>query len=139
MPKVNTPSFTQNISHSITSFIDTDGTSLKTIATAGANDSRITYISISSTDTAAIKAFFYIDNGITNGIISHCEITANSGTNGTTDIVPAISTANFLHRKLDNNANPYFELAANHTLKMKLSSAVAAAKEIKVVVTQEDY
>lgn len=139
MAKTTTPAFTQNISHTITSFVDIDGTNLKTIATAGINDSRIVHISISSTDTTARKAFFYIDNGTANARISHVDIPASSGTNGNTNIVVALSATTFLHMKLDNNANPYFELGANHTLKMGLLSAVGATFEIKVLVTQEDY
>lgn len=139
MAKTPTPSFTQNITHQITQFLPADSTNLKTIATAGTNDSRVTNISISSTDGSAITALFVIDNGLTNGIISHCNILANSGTNGTVDITVPLSAASFLHRKLDSNANPFLELGANHTLKMKLNTAVSATKEIVVVVTLEDY
>jgi len=138
MAKTTTPAFTQNIIHTITTFTDADSTNLKTIATAGTNDSRITHITISSNDTAN-TAFFYIDDGADNANISNVDIPENSGTNGTTDIVIALSATTFLHRQLDNNANPFFQLGANNTLKMRLSTAVSATKEIKVIVTQEDY
>lgn len=138
MAKTSTPCFTQSIKHTITSFVDSDSTNLKTIATAGLDDSRITQIAISSDDVFNI-AFFYINDSTTESIISYCPIPANSGTNGTNDIVYALSSSNFLFRKLDNNANPFFELGTGCTLKMKLNTAVTSAKEIKVIVTQEDY
>ena len=139
MAKTPTPAFTQSISHSLTAFLPADSTNLKTIATAGANDSQISSLLISNTDTISNIAFFYIDNGTTNALISHCVIPANSGTNGSTDIVSVLNSSTFYSRKLDSNANPYLLLGANHTLKMKLNTAVSATKEIDVLCTLENY
>lgn len=139
MAKTSTPAFTQSISHTITQFLPGDSTNLKTIATAGTNDSQISSIIINSTDTVSNIAFIYLDNGTINSIISHCVIPANSGTNGTVDIVSVLNSTTFYNRKLDNNANPYLLLGANYTLKMKLNAAVSATKEINVICTKEDY
>ena len=138
MAKTPTPAFTQNIVHSITQFLPADTTNFKTIATAGADDSQITSIIINNNDISNI-AFFSIDNGSSSSVISHCIIPANSGTDGSTDIVSVLNADTFYNRKLDNNANPYLLLGANHTLKMKLNTAISATKEINVICTLENY
>lgn len=139
MPKTTTPAFTQTIRHQITTFTDTDGTNLKTIATGGTNDSRVIHITISSSDSASNVAFFAIHNGTDSANIGTCNVPNGSGTDGTNSIVIALASTSFLHRRLDNNANPYFELAAGSSVELKLANQITTGAEIKVLVTVEDY
>lgn len=139
MPKTTTPAFTQAITHTPTQFLTADSTNFKTIAAGGINDSRIIHITISSTDTASNIAYFSLSNGTTTVTIAHCNVPNGSGTNGINNSVAVLSASSFLHKKLDNNSNPYFELATGWTLRMRLAIAVTAAMEISVLVTQEDY
>lgn len=139
MPKTTTPAFTQAITHTPTQFLTADSTNFKTIATGGTNDSRIVHLTISSTDSASNVAYFAFSNGAVTIQIGHCNIPNGSGTNGTNNAVAVLSASSFPHRKLDNNANPYFELANGWVLQMRLANGVTAAMEISVLVTQEDY
>jgi hypothetical protein len=139
MPKTNTPAFTQSIKTTGTIFFPADTTTTKTICTAGTNDSRVTRITITSTDTAANVAYFYINDGTTNFLIGYVVIVANAGSNGSTPSVAGLSASSWLHRSLDNNANPYFELQTGYTLRMSLQNAVSATREIDVIVSSEDY
>lgn len=139
MPKQQTPAFTQAITHYPTQFITADSTTYKNIATGGVNDSRIVHITISSTDSNSNVAYFALSNGVATIPIGHCDILTGSGTDGTNTVIAALSADSFLHRKLDNNANPYLELAAGWNLLMKLETAVSGVATIGVLVTLEDY
>lgn len=139
MPKTNTPAFTQAIKTTGTVFLPADSTNTKIICTAGTNDSRVTRITITSTDTSSNVAYFYLNDGTTNFLIGYVVIVANAGSNGSTPSIAGLSANSWLHRSLDNNANPYFELPAGYTLRMSLQTAVSATREIDVIISSEDY
>lgn len=139
MAKTNTPVFTQNILNTYTQFVTADGTTSKVIATAGADDSRITRITITSTDTASNDVFLWINDGSNEARIGWVTLPITAGTDAATDAVSMIDATTFTHRQVDNNANPYFELQATYTLKMSMNAAVGATFAVDVMVTQEDY
>lgn len=138
MPKTNSPSFTQKIKNTGTTFLTADSTNYKVIATAGENDSRVVRITISSNDIAN-KAFFAIRKNTVEYPIAWTNIPLNSGTDGVADCVEALISTTFYHRQIDNNANPFFELEGGVELVMKLLTAPTATKAVNVLVTQEDY
>jgi hypothetical protein len=139
MAKTSTPAFTQNILNSGTTFVTTDQSTYKVIAMAGANDSRVVHISIATDDNLGNTAFFAIRKSGVDYPLSWVAIPSFSGYDGTADIVEALIATTFLHRQIDNNANPYFELQAGLELVMRLQNPVSVAKTLWVLVTQEDY
>ena len=139
MPKTTTPVFTQKVIHTGTTFLTAYGTAANVIATGGADDSRIVRLSLSSDDTVANKAFFYIRLNSYDYPIAWVNIAAGSGTNGTVDMTEAIAATTFLHRQIDNNGNPYVELQAAIDLRMKLQVAPSPTKTVTAIVTQENY
>lgn len=139
MAKTNNPVFTQNIFNTGTSFVDTDGTAFKTIATAGADDSRILHVTITTDDTSPNTAFLAINDGVNDFEIGWVNVGAGAGTDGGTDAVSMLAATTFFHRQIDNNANPYLELQATYTLRLRMGTAVGATFTTNVVVAQEDY
>jgi hypothetical protein len=90
-------------------------------------------------DTLGNKLFFAIRKDGVDYPISWVALPVGSGTNGTQDSVEAIIATTFLHRQIDNNANPYFELQAGTMLTMKPENPASPNKTIWVLTTQEDY
>ena len=57
------PIFGQNVKTQVTTFVNADGTTKKTIYTAGANGSRILAIAATTSDTAANDVNLYVQSG----------------------------------------------------------------------------
>ncbi len=113
-----------------------DGTTAKTVFTAGDNGARVHLISASTDDTTPTLQLLKND-GVTTCILATFQLPTNSGrTNG----APAVDL-------MDPSAIPsipadpgqFLTLGANETLQVAMTASVTAAKSVHIVVDGVDY
>lgn len=121
-------------------FVNADGTAIKTIFTAGTEGSRVQSVSIVSDDTAPVVFNVYRNDGITDLQIGEITVPAGAGTDGTTPAVSLLNTTEFPFLLTDNNGNFYIELEGTPELiTMAAQSAVTAAKTVTVNAFGKNY
>lgn len=138
MPKTNTCPFTQNINpQAPVSFVASDAQSAKTVFTAGADDSVIKAILITSTASAARDIQFYISpDGSTNFELRRVSIPANSGNSGTVAPFDALTTSGL---PLDENGNRVLRLRRGFQLRANAPTALSGNEKINIIVLGEDF
>jgi len=132
--------FTKNARVEGTSFTIADLTNVKTVATAGIDGSRITFISCLSDDSVARSLDVYVYN--TSNQYLAWQIKAIAPGSGTDESNPAVSGMNdsdtpFLNQ--DNDGNYYLELGANYEIRMAAHTSVTTGKTVTVTIGIEDY
>lgn len=138
MPKTYTCPFTQNVNPQVPQvFANADGTTVKTCYTAGADDSVIKAIIVTSTDTAARDIRFLISDGTTNFQLRRVNILANAG--NSTSVAPVDCLSGFVGLPLDEHGNRVLRLRRNFQLRANMVVSVSAATEIVVIVLGEDF
>lgn len=138
MPKTYTCPFAQNINPQVPqAFANADGTNSKICFTAGADDSIIKAIIITSTDGNARDIQLQISNGTNNFQLRRLTIPANAGTNTSVSPVDALSV--MVGLPFDEHGNRVLRLRRGFQLKANLLAATSAGAEINVIVLGEDY
>jgi hypothetical protein len=120
-------------------FENADGTTIKTLIAAGADDSNVVVFSITSSDTAARDILLYKQIGGTDYLIGHVDIPANAGFNGTVNRVNGLNSSNLPGTRVDAAGNRYIKLAAGTTLRAAMKVAVTTAQTITVNLVLEDF
>lgn len=138
MPKTYTCPFTQNVNPQVPqTFVNADGTNVKTCYTAGADDSVIKAIIVTSTDSQARDIQFHISDGTTNFQLRRVSIPANAG--NSTSVAPVDCLSGFIGLPLDEHGNRVLRLRRNFQLRANITATVTASTEIDVIVLGEDY
>jgi hypothetical protein len=137
--KTHTPVFPQKARNINASFVTADGTNTKILVTGGIDDSIISVITITSSDSADKTIELLIGDGLADALIGFVGIPANTGSNGVLNPINGLSNSSILGKKIDESGNPYILLAAGSTLKARARTAVTAAATISVQLTVEDY
>jgi hypothetical protein len=129
------PIFPDVIQSHVISVSDVDGTTLKTLVTAGTNGTRIDTISATSTDTVDAVLSLYHSDGTTDFLIGSVSIPASSGVDGTIVSVSVLNDTDlpFLRSDLAHY------LANGHSLKVGVSTALSASTKIDLVAICGDY
>lgn len=127
-----TPIFPQTIINPSVQILPADTTALKTIATAGANGTRIDRLWVASTDTAARDLQLYVTISAVDYLIATISIPANSGFTNAVPNVGVFEATNFASCALDTNGNKILFLASGSVLKAKVLTTVTAAKAISI-------
>lgn len=132
---VNTdPVFENAPNHTEVTFVNADGTTAKTIFTAGADGSVITGINVTSDDTSAVVLNVYLNDGATDYLLGAINVPTLSGTDGSAPAVEGCDPA-FI---------PFFaggqaRLKTGYSIKAGPQAAVTAAKTVTIVGTGADY
>lgn len=119
---------------SAATFVNADGTNLKTLFTAGAEGSLLTAIAITSDDTAARDLNLYVTISGTDYRVGQVNIPIGAGTT-TTSAVNALAVGKLPWL----NADGSFFLPAGQVLKGAMAVAVTAAKTVTVLAVGGDY
>jgi hypothetical protein len=131
--------FTKTAKQTGVTFVNADGTAVKSLYTAPAQGAKVRAISICSDDTTNRDALIYLSKSGTNYVVGNVDVPLGSGTNGTVNGVNGLNTTNLPWTTKDNNYNPYIELEAGESLKASMLTAVTAAKTVTIVVLSEEY
>jgi hypothetical protein len=139
MAKSQALNVTQNIKTPGVSFVNADGVANKTLVTAGANDSVVKSIMITSSDVAVVNLKVSVGDGVTDRVIGTVAVAVASGTNGAAAAVDILNAASLPGLPLDQNGKRVLPLQAGFTVKVAPLVAVTAAKNVDVVAVVEDY
>jgi len=139
MPKSTNLNFTQNIKFTGAKITPADTTDLKTLFTAGTNDSVVKAINVQSTDTAARVVNLYVNDGTTDFLIGAVNIPLRSGDNGTAAAVDLLGGTLLPSLPYDSNGKRILPLPAGYVLKVSSQTTVTAAREITVTCMAEDF
>lgn len=139
MPVSNQPIYPQTIVSAVAQIQNSDGTTLKTLFTAGANGSRIENILVSSTDTTNRDLMFYVTVGGTDYLLATIQCPLTSGNSNTVGPLFALSNTLFIGLNTDPNGNKYIYLANGAVLKAKAGSTVTSGRVIQFLIQGGDY
>ncbi len=151
MSKTSTNPFTQNIFNPVATIVNatsftaanpgTAPTNTILFATAGANDSVLKSIIISSTDTAAATVQFWLspDAGTTKYLIGSAVVAALSG-NATVINIDVLANPIITGFATDQTGRPVLPLQATYRIYVGvITAAVTANKNVYIIGVQEDY
>jgi hypothetical protein len=112
--------------------LNADGTTAKTVWTAGASGGLIQFVTLCSTNTAAVALVFELVIGATTHLLGRISIpsTTTIASLGpwTSDYLPGLPSA-----------DPSAPLEAGAVLKARVETAVASGKQIDIVAFGGDY
>jgi hypothetical protein len=139
MAKSQALNVTQNIKTPGVSFVNADGVANKTLVTAGANDSVVKSIMVTSSDTAVVNLKVSVGDGVTDRVIGTVAVPIASGTNGAAASVDLLNAASLPGLPLDQNGKRILPLQTGYLVKVAPLVALTAAKNVDVVAVVEDY
>jgi hypothetical protein len=135
-----TPIYPQALATAVQSYANADGTTIKTILTAGANGTKITAVTISSTDGTNRDMKFYLNDGSTNHLLCTVQVLANSGNTNAIAPVDLFRATMCPGLSFDSNGNRELFLKTGWSFRAGSAVAVTAAAAIAVICTSAgDY
>lgn len=120
-------------------FTNADTTTIKNIYTAGADDSLIKSIAVTSSSTTDADALFYLFNGTTRFLFGHLDVPANAGFNGIVNQVNGLNKTNFPCLEMNSSGVAFLPLKTGWSLQVALKNTLAAGEILTVVVSVEDF
>lgn len=139
MAKSTTLNFTQNVKLSGVKILPADTTTLKTLFTAGTDDSIVKAINVQSTDTAARVVNLYVNDGTTDFLIGAVNVPLNSGNTGAVAAIDLLGGTLLPSLPYDANGKRILPLPAGYIVKVSSQTTVTAAREITFVLMAENY
>jgi hypothetical protein len=142
MAKSTNLNFTQNLKLSGVKILPADTTTLKTLFTAGTDDSVVKAINVQSTDTAARIVYLYVNDGVnaTDFMIGSVNIPLRSGDTGLVASIDLLGGTLLPSLPYDANGKRILPLPAGYILKVSLQTgAVTTDKAITFVCMAENY
>lgn len=136
MAKITSRYLTRGFRNAAKVILPADTTAVVTVAAAGADDSIIKAISITSTDSAARNVSLILSDGSTSYVLDTLNIPITAGTDGSTIAVNGLSGA-FL--PIDSATKKVLPLMQGWTLKAAMLVTITAAKQVTINVVLEDY
>lgn len=110
--------------------VNADGTTKKTLLTAGTNGTKLDAVKIVSDDTATVTLSFYLTKGGTDYLVGTVSVTAGTG------VTPGTSPAEALEYVNDGYA---LALEAGVVLKVAASASVTSGKTVTIVAHAGDF
>lgn len=140
MPKSTSLNFTQNLKLTHALIEPADTTALKTVFTAGSNDSVVKSLHAVTTETANARVLnLYVNNGSTDIYIGSVNVPVNSGFTGAVASVDLLSGTLFPGLPYDSQGKRVLPIPAGYVLKVSSQATLASGKAITVTCTAEDY
>lgn len=139
MANSNVPMFVQTIRTGLQQILPADTTALKTLLTAGAQGSRVSSLTLASTDATTRDVQIWITNAATNYLLGTVNVPASAGNTNSAPSVNVLGSAQIPGLPLDSNANPYLDLKSGDVLAVASLTAVTAAKSINAVAVAGDF
>lgn len=139
MSKSTALNITQKLKLGSATIVAADTSTVKTVYSAGADDTVIKGLQIVSDDTTARVVNIYTNNGTTDSLLGAVSVAASSGTNGTLAAVDLLSGTIFPGLPYDANGKRIMYLPAGYSLKVSSQSTVTAAKTLTVTAITEDF
>lgn len=119
--------------------VNADGTTVKTVFTAGANGSKIVGLSATNTDAAGYTLQVWLTRSATNYLLGSLSLPANAGFNGSAASTNLFASGWVPGLPIDNDGQPYLFLESGDTLTVGVTVAVTAAKTVTVVAVGANF
>lgn len=129
----------QNVNNSAASFASGDTTTLKTVFTAGSNDSDLLGLLATSNDTSAINLQIWLRTTATDYLIGTVNIPVAAGSNGTANAIDLLNTAALPGLPVNAVGKRYIPLKNGDSIKVGCLVTMTAAKTLYVVSIGQDY
>lgn len=139
MAKSSSLMLPQNANNGSVSFTNADTTTLKTVFTAGANDSDVKSLVASSDDTAAINVKIWINRSGTDYLLAVVNVPITSGGLGTISATDLLSLSAIPGLPLDSIGKQYIPLKNGELLKVSCLATMTAAKTLYINALGQDY
>jgi len=139
MAKTNEAVFTQNAKAGRQTIANADGTTVKDLISAGADDTKVVAIAITSDDTAAVDVKIIYNDGTNDDVIGIVNVPITSGMAASKPAVNAMNTTDMPFLPKDNAGNTYLTIKTGHKLRVQALATVTSGKTVKVVALAEDF
>lgn len=132
------PVFVQTPKIGPQSFVNADGTTKKTVVTAGVNGTKVVGLTATSTDTAARVCQVWLTRSAVSYLLVAVSVPIGAGSDGVIPNVDLLSLILWPGLPVDG-VSPFFFLQSGDTLQVSMAVAVTAAKEIDVTAQFSDF
>lgn len=132
------PIFPGSINAGQQTFVNADGTTKKTLLTAGSSGTRVDTISATSDDTSTRVMQLWVTTGGVDYLLGEVSITLGAGSDGTTKAISVLNVTD-LPWVRDEGGNKVIYLESGEVLKGMMKVAVTAAKTIYLRAQGADY
>lgn len=133
----SSPSFIATPKNPAVAFINSDGTSFKSVMSAGSSGSRLDTMMASSTDTVSNVLQLAIQKSGVDYVLGEVTIPAYAGTNGSVKSVAVLNSTDLPGLAYTENGAIYLESGC--VLRARPKTAVAGAYTIQLVGIGGDY
>jgi len=120
-------------------FVNADGTTAKTVFTAGSNDSDVKGIWATTDDTSAVNLKLFLYNGVTSYLLGCVNIPTLSGTNGTAATVNLLNSAYLPGLLLDASGKNYIPLKTGWSITVAPLVSITSTKTCWISAAGHDY
>lgn len=139
MAKSTSLNFTQANKAGFATIVPADTTTLRTVYTAGSNDSVVKQLQVVSDDSSARVLNVYINNTSTDYLLGSVNVPASSGSNGTAAAVDLLGGTLMPGLVYDANGKRVLPLPAGYILKVSSQTTVTTGKTVTVTALVEDF
>ena len=139
MSTTATPIFPQAINLGLQTIANADGTTAKTIFTAGANGSKVQTIEISSTDSVNRDVQLFIKRSGTSYLLATVQVKVNAGNANNVPSTNILGSTQLPAIAVDANGNPTLFLQSGDTLTMATTTTVTSGKQLSIVSNGGDF
>jgi len=122
-----------------TTFTSADTTVAKSIFVAGADDSDLKLLQITSNDTSTVNLQLFVRRSSTNYLLGVIQVVTLSGTNGTAAAVNGLNTTQLPGLVFDAMLKAYLPLKAGDEVYAAPLVTMTAAKTLTVTAIGHDY
>jgi len=119
--------------------VNADTTTLKTLFTAGADDSNLKAIIATSDDTSTVNLRVLLTSGGTDYQLGTVRIVTLSGTDGAANNIDVLNSTAFAGLPLDANGKRYIPLKNGDVIKVAALATVTSGKTVNVTAFGEDF
>jgi hypothetical protein len=139
MAKQTSLFITKGIKNPCVQILPADGTALKALYTASADDAVVKSLMCTSSDTAIQNVVVAINNGTFDDIIGVVNVPATAGQTGAIAAIDLLSGTLLPGLPYDQNGKRVLPLQGGYTVKVGTLGAVTAAKAISIGGVVEEY
>jgi len=139
MAKTNEAVFTQNTNNARATIVNADGTTAKSLISAGADDTKITGIALTTDDSAAVNVQIIYNDGTNDTVLGIVNVPLTSRFAASKPGVNGLNTTDLPHLPKDSAGNPFIMLKNGHSLKVAALATVTSAKTLYAVAFGEDF
>ena len=132
------PQFVNTANNNAVTFVNADGTALKTLITAGANGTKVMAINANKFDGTARFLELYWSNGVTDFLIAEISLPIMAGLT-TNNAVDLLSGTKIPALEIDNNGNRFLRIKSGESIKVAMDSAVSGGGLCQVCSFSVDF